>query len=358
MFPYASTYHLVPTVGQVEASFPFATRLAFTQESNFIVANGSSLFECSLNKPAPPKNVASTRTLTTVSSTYTHSKLFSLSTPITSCSSQSENVLAITQSGEIGLLNLNTKDTSPSLYNHGDTTFPGYHAVSFLSNNQSLSTSTFNKSLAINDIVEQDSVRLEHFHDCIYNFTIQDSNIVHLLETCHLTSVDLRIKNPKVSRHKICSDPLYTITSSSSSMLAVGGVSRTISVIDPRGKCSIVSRVKNVSKYELSHLAFDYSDPNIIYFASLDNEISLCNTKNGMTGFKKRSLENSVIMTGGRVNGLVSPKKYSLFAWSSDGYGYNAFNANMMCLKAADRVDLSRKAVGIDEPPLKQSRVD
>jgi len=77
-----------------------------------------------------------------------------------------------------------------------------------------------------------------------------------------LTIWDLRVKENGGCVHRISGTPgdtLYSVCSSSSGNIAVGGVDRTVTIYDPRRLASvIISRINNTSKVKSAIMTCHY----------------------------------------------------------------------------------------------------
>ncbi|XP_062025147.1 uncharacterized protein LOC133741230 isoform X1 [Rosa rugosa] len=102
-----------------------------------------------------------------------------------------------------------------------------------------------------------------------------ESSILAVTEGCQLSIWDLRMKENGGCLQRICGslgDVFYTVCSSSTGNIAVGGADRTVTIYDPRRWASL-SRWVNCSKYEITGLAFSSVDSNHIYIQGVDYEV-------------------------------------------------------------------------------------
>ncbi|XP_054823431.1 uncharacterized protein LOC129321620 [Prosopis cineraria] len=100
-------------------------------------------------------------------------------------------------------------------------------------------------------------------------------SILAVTEGCQLTIWDLRMNENGGCIHRICGSPgdiYYSVCSSSTGNVAVGGADRTVTIYDPR-RWSALSRWVHCSKYEITGLAFSTVDPNYIYVQGVDYEV-------------------------------------------------------------------------------------
>ncbi|XP_059630494.1 uncharacterized protein LOC132273549 isoform X2 [Cornus florida] len=104
-----------------------------------------------------------------------------------------------------------------------------------------------------------------------------ESSLLAVTEGCQLTLWDLRMKENGGCVHRICGsvgDILYSVCSSSTGNVAVGGADRTLTIYDPR-RWTAISRWVHCSKYEITGLAFSSIDSDYIYIQGVDYEV-LC----------------------------------------------------------------------------------
>ncbi|KAJ7969814.1 Guanine nucleotide-binding protein, beta subunit [Quillaja saponaria] len=102
-----------------------------------------------------------------------------------------------------------------------------------------------------------------------------ESSILAVTEGCQLAIWDLRMRENSGCLHRICGslgDVFYSVCSSSTGNIAVGGADRTVTVYDPR-RWSALSRWVHCSKYEITGLAFSSVDPDYIYIQGVDYEV-------------------------------------------------------------------------------------
>ncbi|KAK2366582.1 hypothetical protein P8452_55110 [Trifolium repens] len=103
------------------------------------------------------------------------------------------------------------------------------------------------------------------------------NSLLAITEGSQLTMWDLRMKENGGCVHRISGTPgdtLYSVCSSSTGNIAVGGVDRTVTIYDPR-RWSSLSRWVHCSKFEITGLAFSTVDPDYIYIQGVDYEV-LC----------------------------------------------------------------------------------
>ncbi|XP_004516622.1 uncharacterized protein [Cicer arietinum] len=101
------------------------------------------------------------------------------------------------------------------------------------------------------------------------------NSLLAITEGSQLSMWDLRMKENGGCVHRICGTPgdtLYSVCSSSTGNIAVGGVDRTVTIYDPR-RWSALSRWVHCSKYEITGLAFSTVDPDYIYIQGVDYEV-------------------------------------------------------------------------------------
>lgn len=101
------------------------------------------------------------------------------------------------------------------------------------------------------------------------------SSLLAITEGSQLTMWDLRVKENGGCVHRISGTPgdtLYSVCSSSTGNIAVGGVDRTVTIYDPR-RWSSLSRWVHCSKFEITGLAFSTVDPDYIYIQGVDYEV-------------------------------------------------------------------------------------
>ncbi|KAL0220848.1 hypothetical protein RCL1_000702 [Eukaryota sp. TZLM3-RCL] len=356
-------------IGPLSPGYIQGTRVAsLDTDSEVILANGPNLYYSCFDVPEETNTVTSgpCRSLTSrpVNST-SHQPLFSHSYDISHVSSFTSTnddplVLSVDDYGNSHLLSLsksslNTPNVSKSATFSAACPFPGYHSAAFLSNSSFCISSMFSKTLSLYDVSSSTPLRSFKTFDPIYNITTShdNSNLVHLLENTHLTSLDLRLNYPIVSRFAVGSDTLYT-GSCSNHLIAVSGLSRSVSVVDSR-KWSAVGRWKNASKYEISSILFSKVDPDTVYISSLDNEVSAGKWNNTVSCFQKRDVLQSVAACGGRINGLSLIGRDSLVYWSLDGNLYLLRNAFSMCVGSNESKDQAKRTVGAsEEVPVKK----
>ncbi|TXG53300.1 hypothetical protein EZV62_022469 [Acer yangbiense] len=102
-----------------------------------------------------------------------------------------------------------------------------------------------------------------------------ENSILAVTEGCQLTIWDLRMKEKGGCLQRIygsIGDNLYTVCSSSTGNIAVGGADRTVTIYDPR-RWSALSRWVHCSKYEITGLAYSSIDPDYIYVQGVDYEV-------------------------------------------------------------------------------------
>ncbi|KAK9269958.1 hypothetical protein L1049_025531 [Liquidambar formosana] len=102
-----------------------------------------------------------------------------------------------------------------------------------------------------------------------------ESSILAVTEGSQLTIWDLRMKENGGCLHRICGsvgDTFYSVCSSSTGYLAVGGADRSVAVYDPR-RWSALSRWVHCSKYEITGLAFSSTDSDYIFIQGVDYEV-------------------------------------------------------------------------------------
>ncbi|CAI8593869.1 unnamed protein product [Vicia faba] len=107
------------------------------------------------------------------------------------------------------------------------------------------------------------------------NVNGDQSSLLAITEGSQLTIWDLRMKENGGCVHRINGTPgdiLYSVCSSSTGNVAVGGVDRTVTIYDPR-RWSSLSRWVHCSKFEITGLAFSTVDPDYMYIQGVDNEV-------------------------------------------------------------------------------------
>ncbi|KAK9270410.1 hypothetical protein L1049_025989 [Liquidambar formosana] len=90
-----------------------------------------------------------------------------------------------------------------------------------------------------------------------------------------LTIWDLRMKENGGCLHRICGsvgDTFYSVCSSSTVYIAVGGADRSVAVYDPR-RWSALSRWVHCLKYEITGLEFSSTDSDYIFIQGVDYEV-------------------------------------------------------------------------------------
>ncbi|KAM0839379.1 hypothetical protein ACQ4PT_060355 [Festuca glaucescens] len=102
------------------------------------------------------------------------------------------------------------------------------------------------------------------------------SSMLAITEGSQLSIWDLRMHNNGGCVQRV-SGPvggtLYSVCSSASGLIAVGGTDRAVTIYDPR-KWSALSRWVGCSKYEITGLSFSSVDQSFIYVQGVDYEIT------------------------------------------------------------------------------------
>uniref|UniRef100_A0A0D3EWQ0 Anaphase-promoting complex subunit 4 WD40 domain-containing protein n=1 Tax=Oryza barthii TaxID=65489 RepID=A0A0D3EWQ0_9ORYZ len=104
----------------------------------------------------------------------------------------------------------------------------------------------------------------------------ESGSMLAIAEGSQLSIWDLRTSNNGGCVHRI-SGPIggiiYSVCSSPSGPIAVGGTDRTVTIYDPR-RWSALSRWVGCSKYEITGLSFSSVDESFIYVQGVDYEIT------------------------------------------------------------------------------------
>ncbi|CAL9768855.1 unnamed protein product [Musa acuminata subsp. burmannicoides] len=120
------------------------------------------------------------------------------------------------------------------------------------------------------------------------------SSVLAVAEGSQLTIWDLRTNQNGGCVQCVCGsigDLIYSLCSSPSGTIAVGGSDRTVTIYDPR-RWSAISRWVNCSKYEITGLYFSTIDSDYIYIQGVDYEV-ICGTwKEGRKAFSFRGDSN------------------------------------------------------------------
>ncbi|OAY80106.1 hypothetical protein ACMD2_22051 [Ananas comosus] len=102
-----------------------------------------------------------------------------------------------------------------------------------------------------------------------------DSSVLAVAEGSQLSVWDLRTNHNGGCIQRVCGsigDLIYSVCSSPSGEIAVGGTDRTVTVYDHR-RWSAISRWVNCSKYEITGLSFSSIDSAYIYVQGVDYEV-------------------------------------------------------------------------------------
>ncbi|KAJ0971985.1 hypothetical protein J5N97_019944 [Dioscorea zingiberensis] len=136
------------------------------------------------------------------------------------------------------------------------------------------------------DIYDQD-IHLRSLHTLRYPAALSflgssisgdvSSPVLAVAEGSQLTIWDLRTNHNGGCVQRVCGSIghlIYSVCSSLSGAVAVGGSDRTVTIYDPR-RWSAMSRWVNCSKYEITGLSFSSIDPTCVYVQGVDYEV-LC----------------------------------------------------------------------------------
>ncbi|CAL1363082.1 unnamed protein product [Linum trigynum] len=152
------------------------------------------------------------------------------------------------------------------------------------------------------DVYDQD-IHLQTLHTLWYPSSLnyiqglsndEGSSILAVTEGCQLSIWDLRMKEKNGCLHRITGsvgDIFYSVCSSSTGNIAVGGADRTVTVYDPR-RWKPLSRWVHCSKYEITGLAFSSVNPDYIYIQGVDYEVLCGNWKETKKLFSFRGDSN------------------------------------------------------------------
>uniref|UniRef100_A0A0E0FW59 Anaphase-promoting complex subunit 4 WD40 domain-containing protein n=1 Tax=Oryza nivara TaxID=4536 RepID=A0A0E0FW59_ORYNI len=122
----------------------------------------------------------------------------------------------------------------------------------------------------------------------------ESGSMLAIAEGSQLSIWDLRTSNNGGCIHRI-SGPIggiiYSVCSSPSGPIAVGGTDRTVTIYDPR-RWSALSRWVGCSKYEITGLSFSSVDESFIYVQGVDYEITCGLWKGNERAFSFRGDSN------------------------------------------------------------------
>uniref|UniRef100_A0A0E0N5I7 Anaphase-promoting complex subunit 4 WD40 domain-containing protein n=1 Tax=Oryza rufipogon TaxID=4529 RepID=A0A0E0N5I7_ORYRU len=122
----------------------------------------------------------------------------------------------------------------------------------------------------------------------------ESGSMLAIAEGSQLSIWDLRTSNNGGCIHRI-SGPIggiiYSLCSSPSGPIAVGGTDRTVTIYDPR-RWSALSRWVGCSKYEITGLSFSSVDESFIYVQGVDYEITCGLWKGNERAFSFRGDSN------------------------------------------------------------------
>ncbi|CAK8532834.1 unnamed protein product [Lathyrus sativus] len=107
------------------------------------------------------------------------------------------------------------------------------------------------------------------------NVNGDQNSLLAITEGSQLTIWDLRMNENGGCVHRINGTPgdtLYSVCSSSTGNIAVGGADRTVTIYDSR-RWSSLSRWVHCSKFEITGLAFSTVDPDYMYIQGVDYEV-------------------------------------------------------------------------------------
>ncbi|KAJ1286373.1 hypothetical protein BS78_03G348600 [Paspalum vaginatum] len=122
----------------------------------------------------------------------------------------------------------------------------------------------------------------------------ESSSLLAIAEGSQLSIWDLRMSNNGGCAQRISAsigDIIYSVCSSPSGPIAIGGTDRAVTIYDPR-RWSALSRWVGCSKYEITGLSFSSVDENFIYVQGVDYEITCGHWKESKRAFSFRGDSN------------------------------------------------------------------
>ncbi|WOK94629.1 hypothetical protein Cni_G03334 [Canna indica] len=120
------------------------------------------------------------------------------------------------------------------------------------------------------------------------------STVLAVAEGSQMSIWDLRTNHNGGCVQRVCGsigDLIYSVCSSPSGKIAVGGTDRAVTVYDPR-RWSAISRWVSCSKYEITGLSFSTMDPDYIYIQGVDYEVTCGSWKESRKAFSFRGDSN------------------------------------------------------------------
>ncbi|PUZ53796.1 hypothetical protein GQ55_5G078600 [Panicum hallii var. hallii] len=122
----------------------------------------------------------------------------------------------------------------------------------------------------------------------------ESNSLLAIAEGSQLSIWDLRMNNNGGCVQRISGsigDIIYSVCSSPSGPIAIGGTDRAVTIYDPR-RWSALSRWVGCSKYEITGLSFSSVDQSFIYVQGVDYEITCGRWKESERAFSFRGDSN------------------------------------------------------------------
>ncbi|RLN03333.1 uncharacterized protein C2845_PM13G14460 [Panicum miliaceum] len=122
----------------------------------------------------------------------------------------------------------------------------------------------------------------------------ESNSLLAIAEGSQLSIWDLRMNNSGGCVQRISGsigDIIYSVCSSPSGPIAIGGTDRAVTIYDPR-RWSALSRWVGCSKYEITGLSFSSVDQSFIYVQGVDYEITCGRWKESERAFSFRGNSN------------------------------------------------------------------